>query len=471
VSVPFGVRDAIAWTGGRLVGGDPDTGFRGAGIDTRTIGADELFVAIRGERHDAHGFLSQAVSAGATGLIVDEAYVAGGATPPPVAVIAVEDTTVALGALAAGHRAGFSGPVVAITGSNGKTTTKEMCHAILAVGAPSLKTRGNLNNEFGLPLTLLSREPEHVSAVVELGMNHRGEIARLTAIARPDVGIVTNVGTAHIGHLGSRENIALEKGDLVAGLGADGVAVLNADDPLVDAQAERVAARVLRFGLSGRADVRATDVRFDGDGAFVFTLIAPDGRSEVRVAGLAETTVPNALAAAAGALAAGADLAQVAEGLARFEQVAGRMACRRLPGGAHVIDDTYNANPQSMRAALESLARLKGSGRAIAVLGDMGELGDEADEAHRGVGRLAAELGVDALWALGERAGSVVDGALEAGAGADPCAAGRDHEQVALAIGADLLAQDWVLVKGSRAMQMERVVARLSGPPTDEETD
>ncbi len=461
MSVPFDLQDALRWTGGRMISGRPVHAFQGVGIDTRSIRPGDLFVAIRGARHDAHEFLAAALSAGAAGLIVDETYATSTDTAFDVPVLVVDDTTRALGALAAGHRQTFRGPVVAITGSNGKTTTKEMCHAILSVAGPSLKTQGNLNNEFGLPLTLLSRQPEHETAVVELGMNHRGEIARLTAIARPDVGVITNVGTAHIEYLGSRENIALEKGDLVAGLESSGVAVLNADDPLVAAQAGRSAARVVRYGLSDSADVRPRGARFDGDASFVYTLCAPLGEIEIRIAGLGETTVINSLAAAAAAIATGAGLAQIAEGLGRFQAVHGRMESRRLPSGAHVIDDTYNANPQSVRAALESLARLKGKGRSIAVLGDMGELGETAPAAHRDAGRLAGELGTDFLYALGTRAEGIVAGAREAGMTADRAHIGRDHSDIGSRVAAQLRPDDWVLVKGSRAMQMEKVVEAL----------
>jgi len=461
VRVPFQIGDAVAWTGGRIVAGERDGTFRGAGIDTRTIGKDELFVAIRGERHDAHAFLDRAARAGASGVMVDETFVAEGGPLPEVTAIAVDDTTRALGTLAAGHRAGFSGPVIGITGSNGKTTTKEMCHAIMAVGGPSLKNPGNLNNEFGLPLTLLSRETDHTSAVVELGMNHRGEIARLTAIARPDVGVITNVGTAHIEFLGTQENIALEKGDLVAGLGPDATAVLNADDFRVDAQAERVTGRVVRFGTASTADFRPREVRFEPDGAYAFVLCAPQGEIDVRVPGLAETTVPNALAAAAAALCAGASLEQVRAGLARFEPAAGRMRARRAPNGAHVIDDTYNANPQSVRSALESLARLKGDARGIAVLGEMGELGEASEAAHREVGRLAASLGIDLLIAVGDHAAAVVEGARAGGLDGARARIGEAHGEIAEAVRAGLGAGDWVLVKGSRAMRMERVVAEL----------
>lgn len=467
MSVPFDLRDALRWTGGRMLAERPAAVFHGAGIDTRTLRPGDLFVAIRGERHDAHRFLARALEAGAAGLVVDEAYAADAGTAFDVPVLVVDDTTRALGALAAGHRQTFTGRVVAITGSNGKTTTKEMCHAILAVGGPCLKNQGNLNNEFGLPLTLLSREPEHVGAVVELGMNHRGEIARLAAIAKPDVGVITNVGTAHIEYLGSRDNIALEKGDLVASLAATGIAVLNADDPLVDAQARRTAARVIRFGLTDSADVRARNARFDEDACFLYTLCSPLGETHVRIAGLGETTVINSLAAAAAAIAAGASLEQIAEGLGRFEAVHGRMQSVKLASGAHVIDDTYNANPQSVRAALESLARLKGKGRSIAVLGDMGELGDDAPAAHREAGRLAGELGIDFLYALGSRAEGVVAGAREAGMQGEHVQIGRDHAEIGSQVGARLRSGDWVLVKGSRAMQMEKVVEALLDGESD----
>ncbi len=464
--VGFSLAEAVRWTGGTVSMDAPDTQFGGASINTRTLARGDLFVAIRGEVHDAHRFIPQALEAGAAGLLVDAAWSAEHAAPEGVPVISVPDTTVALGALAAGHRALFRGPVVAFTGSNGKTTTKEMCHAILSVDAPCLKNEGNLNNEFGLPLTLLARRTEHEAAVVELGMNHRGEIAKLAAIAKPDVGAITNVGTAHIEYLGSQDEIALEKGDLVAALSVDATAVLNADDPRVAAQAERVRGRVLRFGSSPDADVRAEDVRFERGGAFAFTLVTPSGSVPVRIRGLAETTVINALAASAAALAAGASLQTIAKGLAAHDHVPGRMACHVMPAGTQVIDDTYNANPQSMRNALESLARLKGSGRGIAALGDMGELGDVSDAAHEEAGRLAAELGTDFLFTLGEQGERVARAAIAAGMQASHVHVGTEHEAVGRAIAELVEPSDWVLVKGSRSMKMERVVESLIAKET-----
>jgi UDP-N-acetylmuramoyl-tripeptide--D-alanyl-D-alanine ligase len=458
--IPFRASDATAWTGGRLVRGSAETSFSGVSTDTRGELRGKLFVALVGANHDAHGFLAQALAGGAAGLLVGrpEAVPAGA----DAAVIAVADTTLALGALAAGHRAGFAGPVVAITGSNGKTTTKEMCAAILSGLGPCLKNRGNLNNNIGLPLTLLERDAAHRTLVVEIGMNHRGEIAPLAAIAKPTVGVLTNVGTAHIEHLGSREAIALEKGDLMAALPESATAVLNADDPRALAQRTRTRARVLAFGVSPEADVRAERVTALGERGFTFDLVAGGARTAVQVAGLADSTVPNALAAAASALAAGATLDGVAEGLARYRPVGGRMERVALPRNIILINDTYNANPQSMQVALESLAKLKGRSRGIAVLGDMGELGDSALEAHRATGKLVATLGLDHLFALGRFAQPLAEAAVRAGMATERVHVGETHEGIAAAVRDLLQGNDWVLVKGSRSMKMERIVDALA---------
>jgi UDP-N-acetylmuramoyl-tripeptide--D-alanyl-D-alanine ligase len=459
--LPFRAAEAATWTGGALVAGAPDTAFESVSIDTRTLGPGMLFVAIRGPRHDAHGFLDQALAAGAAGLVVER-----GRAPAPApagrAVIEVEDTTRALGALAAGHRASFEGALVAITGSNGKTTCKEMCAAILGSLAPCLATTGNLNNEYGLPLTLLERDARHRSVVVELGMNHRGEIARLAEIARPTIGVITNVGTAHIEYLGSRDEIAREKGDLVAALPPEGVAVLNADDARCLGQASRTRARVLRFGLGPEADVRGERITSLGERGYAFDLVHGDDRQAVHVAGLGEATVPNALAAAAAALASGCSVVDAAQGLAVYQPVGGRMEPLMLPRNIIVINDTYNANPQSMEVALRGLARLRGESRGVAVLGDMGELGESAGEAHRAAGRLVAELGLDFLFTLGPRAEETARGALDAGMEPGRVHVGKDHNELGAALRGMLRGNDWVLVKGSRSMRMERVVDALA---------
>jgi len=460
MTVAFAVEDAVRWTGGALVEGDRAAVVSGVSIDSRTVERGELFFAIAGPSHDGHEFLENALDRGAAAVVVER----GRALPDAIAVpvIAVEDTTRALGALAAGHRSGFRGPVVAITGSNGKTTTKEMCAAILSVSAPCHRTPGNLNNQYGLPLTLLSRSEDDRSLVVELGMNHRGEIAQLAEIAKPTVGVITNVGTAHIEFLGSREEIAREKGDLVAYLPAEGTAVLNADDPLVCAQQSRTSARVISFGTSIDADVRGGDIEWIDDRGYRLELETPEGSGTVEVQGLGPTTVINALAAAAAALAAGASVADITKGLANYQGIKGRLERRELSGGITLVDDTYNANPQSMEAALRLLAELKGNHRGVAILGDMGELGETAEVAHREAGRLAASLGIDLLVALGARAQTIVTGAIESGMDPTRAAVASDHADASARACEFLEKSDTVLVKGSRSMRMELVVEAIA---------
>ncbi|MCH2171653.1 UDP-N-acetylmuramoyl-tripeptide--D-alanyl-D-alanine ligase [Myxococcota bacterium] len=460
--VPFSADQALRWTQGTLLRGDRETLFSGVSIDTRTVAPGMLFVAIVGEVHDAHTFLDTALSNGASGLMVEPGR---DLTTPSTALghvtIEVSNTTAALGALGAGHRSGFDAPVVAITGSNGKTTTKEMCASILSRRAPCLRNEGNLNNHFGLPLTLLRRRPSDHFAVVELGMNHRGEIAELAEIARPDVGVITNIGTAHLENLGSREEIAREKGDLVAALPAHGTAVVNADDPRMEDQAKRTAARILRFGHSAAAEVRAEGVAAAPGGRIQFGLIAPTGECDISVAGMGEATVINALAAGAAALAAGATLEEVKEGLAAYQPVPGRLVRIDLPGDVIVIDDTYNANPQSVDNALRALVELPDQTQRIAVLGEMGELGDLADSAHYDIGNHAADLGINYVVAVGSRSHHVVRGAVDGGLPVARALEFSTCEQASEHVKELLIGGTAVLVKGSRSARMERVVHNL----------
>ncbi len=460
MSVPFRVEDAVDWISGNLVQGNQTSKLSGVSTDTRNLSAGQLFVAIAGPNHDAHDYLEGAVGAGAGGLMVQRGREPSGAWLADLPVISVEDTTRGLGALAHGHRKQFDGPVIAITGSNGKTTTKEICASVLAVGAPTHKNRGNLNNHYGLPLTLLAREPEHRRMVVELGMNHRGEIAELAAIAEPTIGIVTNVGTAHIEHLASRDEIALEKGDLLAAIDPHGTAVVNRDDDYAKDLASRTRGSVLFFGRGPGADVTAEEVRGSGHG-FAFTLRAPQGRVDVKISGLGETTVINALAAAAGALAAGASLDDLAAGLAGYKGISGRLERRELPGNVVIIDDSYNANPQSMEIALRLLASCQDARRRIAVIGDMGELGDETEQAHVAVGRLAAELGIEFVVTVGENAERVADGARAGGLTSERIRISPDSDAAGETVQGLLHKGDWVLVKGSRTTRMERITRYL----------
>lgn len=453
-------RDVLQATGGRLLQGDAGVRFTSVSIDTRTIEPGCLFFAIRGPRHDAHGFLGDALAKGAAGLVVEQA----GAVPDFGDAVAIEvtDSSRALREVAALHRRRFRGPLIAITGSNGKTTTKEMCAAILGQSGPCLRTRGNLNNEYGLPLTLLARREEDRTAVVELGMNHRGEIAVLAGIADADIGVVTNAGTAHIEFLGSREEIAREKTDLLAALPRTATAILFGDEPLLEAERPRIQARTLTFGLGKRCDVRAENVRRPEPGRFAFDVAWEGCRLGVVVAGIHEGTVPNALAAATAARVAGASDADVVAGLAAYRPPPGRMNLRPLGDDRFVLDDTYNANPQSMAAALAGLVDVRGEGRALAVIGEMGELGETAGAAHREAGAMAARLGVDRLVALGEHAAEVVAAAVEAGLPAEHGFVGSDHDEIVTRLLRELRPGDRILVKGSRSMRMERVVEGLT---------
>ncbi len=472
MKVPFDVADLVRWTSGSLWCGDPETRLRGVSIDSRAVEPGELFVAIVGPNQDGHRFCDVAAELGAGCLLVERGREKSiSAREDEVAVVCVDDTTLALGALGAGHRAGFSGVVVAITGSNGKTSTKEMCASILSVAAPCHRTPGNLNNQFGLPLTLLSRDEDDRTMVVELGMNHRGEIAQLVALARPDVAMITNVGSAHIEYLGSREEIAMEKGDIVASLPSDATAVLNADDDAVMRQATRTSAKVLTFGRGPGADVRAERVIELPEGGYTFELSTPSGTIDVSVKGLGDTVLINALAAAAAGLAAGASLRAIALGLASHEPIAGRLQQRKLARDIVLIDDTYNSNPQSTEAALRMLAAKKGTQRVVAVLGDMGELGDASEASHRAAGALAAQLGIDFLIALGERADTVAAGALDSGMDSAHVIVADSHDDAGARAIAILRGRDVVLVKGSRSMKMERVVEAIVAKAEHEVSD
>ncbi|NJA89857.1 UDP-N-acetylmuramoyl-tripeptide--D-alanyl-D-alanine ligase [Rhodocyclus tenuis] len=446
-------------TSGRLLGEDVD--FAGVSTDSRRLAAGELFVALRGEFFDGHAFLATVQERGAAAAVIDEAAAASLTLPAGLPLLVVADTRLALGAIAAAWRARFTLPLVAVTGSNGKTTTKEMIAAILraAFGEHVLATRGNLNNDIGLPLTLLSLVPSHRAAIVEMGMSHPGEIAALSAIARPTVALVTNAQRAHLEGLGSLQAIAVEKGAIYDGLADDGVAVINADDPWATLwRARNAARRVVSFGIEQAADV-VGQCRVHGlenhltityDGETVAIDLALPGRHNAR----------NALAAAAATLAAGVPLTAVRDGLAAFRGAPGRLQRRAGAQGATLIDDTYNANPDSVRAAIDVLAATVG--RKILVLGDMGEIGEMTGQFHDEIGGYAKSQGIDLLFALGE---SSALAAHNFGVGGQHC---RRIEDLVAAVLAALTPESTVLVKGSRFMRMERVADAIAAPTAGE---
>ena len=449
----WSLSQIAAAVNGRLVGADVTV--EGVSTDTRAIAKGALFIALAGERFDAHDFLDQAMAAGAGALLVADA----GKLPAGVSAVVVDDTRLALGRLAAAWRARFALPVIAVTGSNGKTTTKEMIAAILKVahGAAVLSTRGNLNNDIGLPLTLLGLSAAHRAAVIEMGMNHPGEIAYLAPIGAPTVALVTNAQRAHLEGMGDLDEVAREKGSIFTGLPADGVAVINADDAYAGYWRGVAAGRPVRsFAIDGAADV-VGKVRQHGLETAI-DLSAPEGEVHIALRIPGRHNARNAVAAAAACLAAGVPMAAVVAGLESFSGVKGRLQRRAGQQGAEILDDTYNANPDSVRAGIDVLAST--IGRKLLILGDMGEIGEACAQYHDEIGGYAKSQGVDLLFALGEATKAAVrnfgDGARHF-CHVDKLIAAADKE-----LGPDTT----VLVKGSRFMKMERVADALAAEET-----
>jgi len=440
----FSVQELVRATEGALVSGDLGVPVAGVSIDSRTLQVGEAFFAIVGHRLNGHAFLADAAARGAACVVV---HTLPDDPPANVPLVLVEDTTRALGRLAAWHRSKFSVPVVAITGSIGKTTAKELTAAVLATRWDVLKPASSFNNQWGLPLTLLRLGAEHGAAVVELGTNQAGEIATLSAIARPTVGVVTMVAAVHTEFLGTIEGVREEKVALVRALSPSGIAVLNADDPRVASMAREAKGRVVTFGRAAAATVRIVGEATDTDAGFAFTLEAA-GRHNVA----------NALAAAAVGVALELPLDAIARGLADARPVGGRGIWKRA-GEVTILDDTYNASPASVRAALDTLAARRAGRRAVVVLGDMLELGASSDEAHREVGRMVAALPADELVGFGRASALAVEAARAAGL-AEAHHAPTFEDTVAHLL-KRLTPGDVVLVKGSRGMRMERVVDAL----------
>ena len=450
--------------GGRLEGAD--RAYAGVSTDTRTLQTGELFIALRGPRFNGHEFLATAAAAGAAGAVVDEASVrsddrsggaaraGGGAT---LARIVVPDTQAALSRAASAWRSQFDIPLVGVAGSNGKTTVKEMTAAILAQAGACLATRGNLNNHIGVPLTLLRLEPEHRFAVIETGANRAGEVASLVALARPSIGLITNAGAEHLEGFGSLEGVARAEGEMVEGLAPAATAVINADDAFAPLWRTLTRARIVTFALEARADYTARDMRADiAEGEFRtrFTLECARGRTPIELKLAGRHNVANALCAAAAASVAGAGLEHVRAGLAAMRPVQGRLQLKRARSGAWLIDDSYNANPSSVRAGIDVLVELEGP--KWLVLGDMGELGEFARASHAEIGAYARDRGVERLCATGELAQLAVE---SFGTGAEWY---PDTEALARALDRALPREASVLVKGSRVNRLERVVAALT---------
>lgn len=448
----------LAATRGQLRMCGPLAQFSGVSTDSRQVQPGDLFVAIRGERHNGHAFLDAARQAGAAGALIEESvpglrprHTADG----PWTMIEVTDTLYGLGQLAQAYRRRFKLPVIGITGSAGKTTTKEMTAAILEVRHRILKSPGNFNNEIGLPVTLFGLRRDHQAAVLEFGMRGRGQISYLAALARPTIGVITNIGLTHLELLGSQEAIALAKAELLDEMSSQSLAILPADDPFFPLLRAHAPGHVCTVGEDTAADVRVSAVLPDAQGCARFILHTAAERIPVQLQAPGRHLVWNALAAAAAALAAGASAEDVQLGLGRYLPSSGRMHVVTAPGGYTVIDDCYNANPTAMHATLELLAEMHG-GKKIAILGDMRELGPTEHALHRAMGRTAMALHLDAVLAVGSLGRDYVEGAADPRAQWYP-----DHDAVIAAARALLAPGDIVLVKGSRAMQMETIVQAL----------
>ncbi|NNM61186.1 MAG: UDP-N-acetylmuramoyl-tripeptide--D-alanyl-D-alanine ligase [Steroidobacteraceae bacterium] len=444
------LQDAARVLGGRLIGAD--AAFTAVSTDTRSLDQGALFVALRGPNFDGADFIAAAAAAGAAGAIL--------ARPSAAALpqILVEDPLAALQALAKAWREDFKTPIVAVAGSNGKTSTKEMIGAILARRGPCLVTRGNLNNHIGVPLTLLRLETRHLGAVVEIGANRVGDVAALLPLVRPSVAVVTNAGAEHLEGFGDLDGVARGEGEAFAGLLADATAVINADDAYASYWRGLAGARrVLSFGLGETADFRAREEWLGiQDGEFVtrFTLDSPLGAAPILVHAGGRHNLMNALAAAAAAAAAGASLTEIAAGLADFRPVAGRLQLKAGVRDSFIIDDSYNANPSSVRAGLDVLGAL--AGEKWLVLGEMAELGASAQASHVEIGSYARARGVARLFGFGTLSGRAVEAF---GAGAEWFA---DADELCRRLLAQIGPGVTVLVKGSRVNRLERVVAALT---------
>ena len=454
---PLALAQVAEFAGGSLSSGDGTILIDKVSTDSRTIKRGELFVALRGENFDGHNFVEAVATAGATGAIVDSNW--KGNAGDNFALIRAKDTLLAYQQLAANYRKSLKLSVIAITGSNGKTSTKDFAAAVLARRFRVTKTQGNFNNHVGLPRTILEATSQDEVAVWEIGMNHPGEVAVLAKIAAADVGIITNIGLAHIEFMGSREKIAEEKGALAEAIDAEGTVILNADDPFTKGIATRARGKVILAGTIA-GTIRASEINQRGS-ATDFTILegAHRCRAQLPVPGL--HMVQNALLAVAAGRVFGLSLEECAAGLVAAPLTKARLQVKEIRG-VQFLDDSYNANPDSMKAALRTLVELDAEGQRIAVLGEMRELGDESERGHREVGQMAAALKVDHLIAIGNVAAGIADAAKQAGLENSSTVASTAEAAELLAVIA--APGDLVLIKGSRLARTEQVIEAFRNP-------
>jgi UDP-N-acetylmuramoyl-tripeptide--D-alanyl-D-alanine ligase len=458
---PISVETIIQWTQGKLVNDTWQAPVTGVSTDTRTINLGDLFVPIKGENFDGHNFLKDAILQGAVGVLIEFGRISPEIKNAKYFVIQVKDTKRALGDIAKSYRSRFNIPVIAITGSNGKTTVKEMIASILSRRYTVLKNEGNLNNEIGLPLTLFQLEKKHQIAVIELGMSALGEIRRLTEISQPTIGVVTNVAEAHLEFFKSLDEIATAKAELVESLTKKNIAVLNADDSRVASLAHLTKAKVITFGIENKADFQATSVSFNQEKLGIeFQLITPQGKKLVFIPIIGTHHVYNALAASATAWNIIPDLELITQGLENSKPAKMRMELIEIDG-IKVINDAYNANPKSMQAALQTLAEFKTAGRKIAVLGTMRELGEIANSAHQQIGTMVASLNLDFLVTVGELGHQIASGAKRAGMNPAQIREFESNQAVAEFLVGTIHSGDLILIKASRKIKLDELVSYL----------
>ena len=451
---PLTLSQIADLAGASLQSGDQTLVISNISTDSRTLKPGELFVALRGENFDAHDFIESAAKSGAAGALVNRTW--HGHVPKNFALIRATATLEAYQKLAANYRHSLTLKVLAITGSNGKTSTKDFAASVLARKFRVTKTQGNFNNHVGLPRTILEATSQDELGVWEIGMNHPGEIAALSKIAAPDAAIITNIGLAHIEFMGSRDAIAEEKGALAEAVGPQGTVILNADDPFSKEIAARTRAKVVFAGTTG-GSIRAIEIRQSAHGS-EFTIVegAHRCRAQLPVAGL--HMVQNAMLAVAAGRAFGLSIEDSAAGLATAPLTKARLQIKEI-AGVHFLDDSYNANPDSMKAALRTLVELDTDGKRIAVLGEMRELGPESERGHREVGETAATLGVDQLITIGDAAEVIAQGARTAGL--DKISSVQSTRKAADLLGEVVRPGDLVLIKGSRAARTEEVIEQF----------
>jgi UDP-N-acetylmuramoyl-tripeptide--D-alanyl-D-alanine ligase len=449
--------------GGRQISGSPDVALGGLSTDSRTIAPGHIFLALKGERYDGHHFLTDAVNAGGAGVIVG----LGASIPQDFAtkglvVITVASTLQALGDLALWWRKQWGGKVIAITGSNGKTTTKEMAASILSLTANTKKSPGNFNNLIGLPLTILSLEKDHRLAVLEMGMNRPGEIARLTQIARPDIGLITNVARAHLDGLGDLQGVVKAKGELLEVMSEDSTAILNGDGELYHQLAPTFRGEIVRFGLGNANQIRAGNIKALGSRDQAFDMYLNNERVPVKIRLPGIHNVCNAVGGAAIAYCLSVSKELIAQGLGEFAPLKGRFLVEDLNGGVQIIDDTYNANPSSLGAALQTVQKLRAEKQGLVVgFGEMMELGQESSKYHVDAGKQIADMGARYLVTLGEHGAHVIEGACQGGMERAQTRLAANHSEMIDALKANVRGNDIILLKGSRKVALDKVVEAI----------